>query len=150
MPFVAFAPSLWAATLRSLRELTRVAATTLALVVGLTGPAAAAAASDPVRPDATHRPVASLSALVAPVDGPAPDALVGAAPVATGAWTADRRPAAAPHSPAGHLIAAATPPAPGLAAALVRGAVALSRTDVAVAAADPDREPIARRGPPRA
>ncbi|MEU5725179.1 hypothetical protein [Micromonospora sp. NPDC047738] len=150
MPVVAFAPSLWAATLRTLRELTQVAVTALALVAGLTGPAAAAAATGPVGPDATHRPAASLSTHLEPVDAPTPGILVDAGAAATGAWAVDTRPAPAPHSSAGHPLAAAAPPAPGVAARLVDGDAAAPRPPVAVAAADPDREPIARRGPPRA
>lgn len=63
---VAFPPPLWAATLRSLRRITRMATTALVLAVGLNGLAAAPAAADPARPAATSHPVADLG--LAPAD----------------------------------------------------------------------------------
>ena len=59
MLLVAFAPRLWAATLRTLRELTRLAMTALVLAVGLGG-GAAASATTALQPTVVTSRVAEL------------------------------------------------------------------------------------------
>jgi len=126
VPVVAFSPSLWAATLRTLRELTRVAVTALVLVAGLTGPAAASVATDAVRPPATHR--------LAPEFGPAPELSQAPARVT--------RTAAVATGPAVH---------PGAGSRLADEVAAPApRPDVAVLATELNPAAVTRRGPPRA
>ncbi|MFU8852249.1 hypothetical protein ACNAW0_14875 [Micromonospora sp. SL1-18] len=121
---VAFAPPLWAATLRTLRERARVAVTALVLVAGLNGLAAAPATADLD----TGTTVLSVSAAAAEVTLAASDAETTAGPV---------RPAL-------------TSPAPGVPPRQVDHDVAPPpAVAVVLPAADPGREPIARRGPPR-
>jgi hypothetical protein len=119
---VAFAPSLWAATLRTLRKLARVAVTALVLVVGLNGLAAAPA-----------------------------EATVLSANAAIGASTAEVRLAASDaEATAGPLRPALTSPAPDVPSRHVGHDVAPPPAGaVVVPAADPGRASIARRGPPR-
>ncbi|MFD2763619.1 hypothetical protein [Micromonospora eburnea] len=151
---VAFAPSLWAATLRTLRKLTRVAVTALALVVGLNGLAAAPATVGPLRPVE----VTGLRAASVAFDGllvTAPDA--AAAPIvrptraAGGASAAEVRLAApAAEATAGQPRSASVSPVPGIPSRHADHDVAAPpATAVVVPAADPGRESIARRGPPR-
>ncbi|MGC5016999.1 hypothetical protein [Micromonospora sp. DT47] len=74
MPTVATTRPIWAATLRVMRDLTRLAVTTLVLgaaVAGTTGPSAAASA--PVRPSVVASRVAELPATARPTDAPAAD-----------------------------------------------------------------------------
>ncbi|MET7968657.1 hypothetical protein [Micromonospora sp. NPDC005305] len=136
---VAFASSLWTATLR---RIARTAVTALALIAGVTGPAATPAA-DHLHPTATARPAVDLR-----VDVPA------AAPVDMGPVrrASGIRPAA--DSPVRHPLAApalAGPPHRAITDASAPVADAAVVADSAhMAAADPGRAAIARRGPPRA
>ncbi|MEU8259229.1 hypothetical protein AB0C02_01200 [Micromonospora sp. NPDC048999] len=122
---VAFTPPLWAATLRRLRELARVAVAALVLVVGLNGLAAAPATAE---------------------------ATVFSASAATGASAAEARLAAPDVDTAtGPLRRSFTSPAPDVPSRHVDHDVAPPPTGaVVVPTADPGRESIARRGPPRA
>ncbi|MFE9960075.1 hypothetical protein [Micromonospora sp. NPDC005299] len=132
---VAFASSLWTATLR---RIARTAVTALALIAGLTGPAATPGAVD-LHPTATARPAVDLR-----VDTPAA-ADVGPA----GRRTTDGsgvRPAA--DSPVRQPLAAPAPAGPPH-RAVPDAAAPVADPDVVVAA-DPGRAAIARRGPPRA
>ncbi|MFU8870910.1 hypothetical protein [Micromonospora sp. SL4-19] len=161
MLLVAFAPSLWAATLRTVRDLTRVAVTALALVVGLNGLAAAPADAGTLGPAAPARPVTGPAA-PAPVDGLAitiPSTTSDAGPVAGSASTATttspaevRLTAPDAESTAGQPRPAAMPPALGVSPrhADHDAAPPPAGTAFVVPAGDPGREPIARRGPPRA
>ncbi|MFJ8579265.1 hypothetical protein [Micromonospora sp. NPDC093277] len=156
---VAFAPSLWAATLRTLRELTRVAVTALVLVVGLNGLAAAPASAGAVRPIETPHPVTgprtpSASADRLPVT--TPDAAAG--PIVRPAGTVSSASAAEFRLATLDAEATAGQPRPA-SVSPVRGVpprhadhdvAAPPTTTLAVPAADPGRESIARRGPPRA
>ncbi|WP_157746285.1 hypothetical protein [Micromonospora inositola] len=141
---VAFAPPLWAATLRTLRKLTRLAVTALVLVAGLGGATASAAPAEAFRPTAEPGQVAAFQ--VAPVSfvGPATaDRSAGAAvewvAAPSGASAAERitgtpggRPAgAAPERPARRSAALSPAPASG------------------PAPVDPGRDAVGRRGPPR-
>ncbi len=129
---VAFAPSLWAATLRTLRELTRVAVTALVLVVGLNGLAAAPAAAGDLRPSEATRPGAVSRAIPLP----AAEARTAASDAKTNA---------------GPVRPALTAPVPGVPLRHLDHDVAQPPADtVLAAAADPGRASIARRGPPRA
>ncbi|WNM41427.1 hypothetical protein RMN56_08820 [Micromonospora halotolerans] len=134
---VAFAPSLWTATLR---RIARTAVTALALIAGLTGPAAMPAA-DHLHPAAAARPAADLR-VDAPVAVP-----VDVGPAVRPARTASGSRSAA-DSPVRHPLAAPAPAGPA------HQAVADAPAPVAgpgvVVAADPGRAAIARRGPPRA
>ncbi|MGN9811005.1 hypothetical protein ACTMSW_16790 [Micromonospora sp. BQ11] len=129
MPSVASSHPLWGITLRSLRDLTRLAVTAVALAVGLGGTTAAVAAPPPapvvhVAPAVHVAPVPSVA--VARVEP------IGAAP-------------------AGYVTAplAARPPAPASddlrPVATVRVA-----TGPDAPAGEPGRDALTRRGPPRA
>ncbi|MER7330524.1 MULTISPECIES: hypothetical protein [unclassified Micromonospora] len=74
MPSVASTDPFWSATLRSLRELTRLAVAALVLAVGLGGVTAAPALSVPTLGPAASAPVAANApvAAIAPVDRPLP------------------------------------------------------------------------------
>ncbi|MGW5671562.1 hypothetical protein [Micromonospora sp. NPDC003776] len=154
---VAFASPVWGATLRSLRRLTRMAATALVLVVGLNGLTAPVPA-DPFRPVSTVRPLADLRIPPATVHAPAGLPLADAFDVsgsldvlgrdstsaarAGGADTAD--------SPT-RVRFGSTAPAAGVPARHVDPDGPAARTTAAVAApADPGRESATRRGPPHA
>ncbi|MCI4063931.1 hypothetical protein MRQ36_15565 [Micromonospora sp. R77] len=137
----AFAPTLWAATLRTLRELTRLAVTALVLVVGFGGVAATSTVGA-LRPVAApeFRSAGSLVAaapgrhIVADPGSP----VVGSSPTVGAAETVDR------------ATGAQDAPAPGVRVQRPdRHEVALrpsART--VVAPADPGRDAVARRGPP--
>ncbi|MFI7425956.1 hypothetical protein ACIBPB_03115 [Micromonospora sp. NPDC049836] len=150
---VAFTPPLWATTLRSLRRLTRMAATALVLAVGLNGLAAAPAGADPVRPAATSRPVADLRLApagpdlrtvryAAAVDSAGP----GTATPATGALVPGANAAAR------DLRATSAGPAVRVPAHRSTPEVASppAQAGPAVPPTDPGRSTVARRGPPRA
>ncbi|SCL62709.1 hypothetical protein [Micromonospora chersina] len=153
---VAFASSLWTATLR---RIARTAVTALAVISGLTGPAAVTAADH--HPTATARPAVDLrldALSAAGLHGPsAVDVRIDASAAVDLGPAARRvaegsgvRPAAAPaaDSPVRHPLTApapAGPPRRGTAGA----AAPVAGPDVVVAA-DPGRAAIARRGPPRA
>ncbi|MET7804057.1 hypothetical protein [Micromonospora chersina] len=154
---VAFASSLWTATLR---RIARTAVTALALIAGVTGPAAITAADHPA---ATARPavdlrIDALSAADLRIHAPSAvdvriDAFAAVDLDPAGRRVAEEsgvRPAAAPaaDSPVRHPLTApvpAGPPGRGTADA----AAPVAGPDVVVAA-DPGRAAIARRGPPRA
>ncbi|NES26420.1 hypothetical protein GCE86_28375 [Micromonospora terminaliae] len=133
---VAFASSLWTATLR---RIARTAVTALAVIAGVTGPAAVPAA-DHVHPTASARPAVGLR-----VDVPAA-VPVDVAPVVRRAAAASGLRTAA-DSPARHAFAAPAPAGPPHRAV---ADVAIPAGTVVVAASDPGRAAIARRGPPRA
>ncbi|SCF38644.1 hypothetical protein GA0074695_6415 [Micromonospora viridifaciens] len=154
---VAFAPPLWAATLRTLRELTRVAVTALVLVVGLNG-LAAAPAGGTLRSAEAIRPVTDSQATLAPVDGPlltAPGAatmpILLRASAATSAPVAEVRLAGPDgQSTAGQPRPTPTSPKSGMPPRHVEHDVAAASVGAAVVPpTDPGRESIARRGPPR-
>ncbi|MFI6331801.1 hypothetical protein ACIBBG_26265 [Micromonospora chersina] len=152
---VAFASSLWTATLR---RIARTAVTALALIAGLTGPAAVTAADH--HPAATARPAVDLrigplsaaglhgssgvdvridaSAAVDP--GPAARRVVEGSGVRSAAG-----PAA--DSPVRHPLTAPAPAGPPR-RVTADAAAPVADPDVVVAA-DPGRAAIARRGPPR-
>ncbi|MEU3452352.1 hypothetical protein ABZ671_01915 [Micromonospora sp. NPDC006766] len=126
---VAFTPPLWATTLRTVRDLMRVAVAALVLVVGLNGLA------------------------TAPATAPAPvEATVFSASTATGASAVEVRVAAPDgQATAGQSRRVPAVPAPGVPSRHLDHDVAPPPAGaVVVPAADPDRESIARRGPPRA
>ncbi|MET8838319.1 hypothetical protein ABZV78_31055 [Micromonospora sp. NPDC004540] len=143
---VAFASSLWTATLR---RIARTAVTALAVIAGLTGPAATPA--DHLDPAATTRPAVDLR-----VDAPAAADLDSAGqPVADAPLVriaAD--PSVAPvvrtaaDPPLRHPLAAPAPAGPPH-RSTADTAAPVAGPDVVVAA-DPGRATIARRGPPRA
>ncbi|MFG2166005.1 hypothetical protein [Micromonospora chersina] len=153
---VAFASSLWAATLR---RIARTAVTALALIAGLTGPAAVTAADH--HPAATARPAVDLridalsaldrihapSAVDVRIDASAAVDLGPASRVAEGSGV---RPAAAPaaDSPVRHPLTVPGPAGPPH-RVTADDAAPVAGPDVVVAA-DPGRAAIARRGPPRA
>ncbi|MEU5945251.1 hypothetical protein ABZ793_06775 [Micromonospora sp. NPDC047465] len=124
MPFVAPADPFWSVTLRSLRELTRLAVAALVLAVGLGGVTAAPAPPAPaLGPAAAGAP----AAVGVPVEQPLP----GRAPAAE------------------RVVDAATPPAVRRAVVPAETSVeAIVRRDVP--ARDPGRGVPARRGPPTA
>jgi len=129
---VAFAPSLWAATLRTLRELTRVAVTALVLVVGFNGLAAAPASAAPASASA-----ASIVRPASAVSGPSAAEVRLATPAA--------------EVTAGQPRPASVSPVPGVPPRHVDHDIAApAATTVVVPAADPGRASIARRGPPHA
>ncbi|MFG2053880.1 hypothetical protein ACGFI9_07580 [Micromonospora sp. NPDC048930] len=153
MQSVAFAPPVWAATLRSLRRLTRMAATALVLVVGLNGLTAPVTA-DPLGPVSTIRPPAHLQVSAAAPAGRSVAGSVDARPgrgATSVAWAAG---AGASTADSAHRLPRATSTAPttGVPARQADPDVATSPADAAavVPAADPGRDPVARRGPPRA
>ena len=117
---VAFAPPIWAATLRTLRELTRLAVTALVLVVGAGGVAAAPDTTTALRPTVVTSRVAELR----------PDAGVRTECVAD---VPTERAADAAFERADRRDPASRPP-----------------IAVAAALADPSRGAIGRRGSPRA
>ncbi|MEU9739668.1 hypothetical protein AB0E12_10815 [Micromonospora chersina] len=155
---VAFASSLWTATLR---RIARTAVTALALIAGVTGPAAITAADH--HPAATARPavdlrIDALSAADLRIHAPsAVDVRIDASAavdldpagrrVAEGSGV---RPAAAPaaDSPVRHPLTAPVPAGPPR-RVTADAAAPVAGPDVVVAA-DPGRAAIARRGPPRA
>lgn len=155
---VAFASSLWTATLR---RIARTAVTALALIAGLTGPAAIAAAGP--HPAATARPAVdlrtdALSAVDLQIHAPSAVDIRIDASAAVDLGPADRRvaegsgvrPAAAPaaDSPVRHPLTAPAPAGPPR-RVTADAAAPVAGPDVVVAA-DPGRAAIARRGPPRA
>jgi hypothetical protein len=120
VPSVASTDPFWSATLRSLRELTRLAVAALVLAVGLGGVTAASAPSVPtLGPVAASTPVAAI----APVDRPLPR----------------REPAAE------RVVDAAAPPTVRRIETPVASAARLD-----VPARDPGRGVPTRRGPPTA
>jgi hypothetical protein len=152
---VAFAPPVWATTLRAVRRLTRMAATALVLVVGLnglTGPVSA----DPLRPVSAVSPLADLQVSPGPVDAPAARSLAGPVEAAskpsaaTVGWTSEA--GVTIDSPTRHPQAVSTAPTSGIPSRHVEPEAATARPNAALAtpSADPGRESIARRGPPRA
>ncbi|MEU4477184.1 hypothetical protein AB0F68_03815 [Micromonospora sp. NPDC023966] len=141
MPPVAFAPSLWTATLR---RIARTAVTALALIAGFTGPAAIPGA------DHLHSAATARTAVDLRVDAPTATSVdVGPAGrrVAEGFRVG---PAAAPaaDSPLRHPLTAPAPAGPSHRATADAAAPVASRDVVVVA--DPGGAAIARRGPPRA
>ncbi|RNM00872.1 hypothetical protein EFE23_04270 [Micromonospora solifontis] len=142
---------MWGATLRSLRRLTRMAATALVLVVGLNGLTAPVPA-DPFRPVSTVRPLADLRVAPGPADAPAGPLLPGSS-AATG-WTTTITPAdgaGTADSRTRHPRVGSTAPAAGVPARHIDSGGAAARTTAAVAApADPGPGSVTRRGPPRA
>ncbi|MEU2611876.1 hypothetical protein ABZ570_09875 [Micromonospora sp. NPDC007271] len=154
---VTFAPPLWAATLRTLRELARVAVAALVLVVGLNGLAVAPASAGALRPSEAAGPVTEAPAIPAPVDGPlgtAPGA--GTVPIllstsaAAGASAAAVRLTGPDNGPAtvGQPRPSGSPWRGGAPEAGEVG-VAPPPAGAVLPSADPGRESIARRGPPR-
>ncbi|GGR65006.1 hypothetical protein GCM10010169_05230 [Micromonospora fulviviridis] len=134
---VAFASSLWTATLR---RIARTAVTALALIAGLTGPAVTPA--DHLHPAATARPAVDLR-----VDAPVALGVAPAGPRV--AEAAGVRPAApAVDSPVRHPLAA--PAGAGTPQRATADAAAPVAGRDVVLAADPGRAANARRGPPRA
>ncbi|MGR6316895.1 hypothetical protein Q2K19_08530 [Micromonospora soli] len=151
MQSVALAPPLWAATLRSLRRLTRMAATALALAVGLNG-VTVPAPGDSLRPAATVRPLAGIDvAHLAVDDPPAGTVAVGPGHTAAITWAPDAG-ATTVDSAARHPHTVWTAPATGVPPRDLDRDAASARVDAApvVAPADPGRQSVARRGPPRA
>ncbi|MFR9775848.1 hypothetical protein ACL02O_07275 [Micromonospora sp. MS34] len=153
---VAFAPPLWAVTLRSLRRLTRMAATALALVVGLNGLAAPVTA-DPLRPVSTFRPLAGVQVTHEPLGVPASLALrnavaAGRGPSLTAVAGVSRVGPGTVDSPTRHPQVPSGAPAADVPARHVDSAASAVRATTTAAAppADPGREPVTRRGPPRA
>lgn len=154
---VAFASPVWGATLRSLRRLTRMAATALVLVVGLNGLTAPVPA-DSLRPVSTVRPLADLRIAPATVHAPAGLPLADAfdvsgsldvlGPAVTsaartgGADTAD--------SPTRARFGSTAPAAAVPARHIDSDGPAARTTAAAGVPADPGRESVTRRGPPRA
>lgn len=134
MPPVAIACPLWAAALRSLRDLTRLAVTALVLAAGLGGTTAASAAG----PSADQvRPIVDTSGTLSAAPGQlAPTLVTGWVnePRATSHPVADR----AADAPARALRRTARPAAPA--------AVTAPPTPPG---ADPARDAVGRRGPPR-
>ncbi|MFG1660921.1 hypothetical protein ACGFIY_30740 [Micromonospora chersina] len=152
---VAFAPSLWTATLR---RIARTAVTALALIAGLTGPAAVTAADH--HPAATTRPavdlrIDALSAVDLRIHAPsAVDVRIDASAAVdlgpTGRRVAEGsgvRPADA-DSPVRHPLTAPAPAGPPR--RVTADAAAPVAGPAVVFAADPGRAAIGRRGPPRA
>ncbi|MFC4148761.1 hypothetical protein ACFO0M_21100 [Micromonospora mangrovi] len=127
----AFAPTLWAATLRTLRELTRLAVAALVLVVG-SGGVAAASTVDALRPVAVLE-FRSVGSPVAAGQG---------RPAGTGSVTAVADAASA----VDRATDSAGVPAPGTRADRHEAVRPTTRT--VVAPADPGRDAVARRGPP--
>ncbi|KAB1912784.1 hypothetical protein [Micromonospora sp. AMSO31t] len=140
---VAFASSLWTATLR---RIARTAVTALALIAGVTGPAATPAA-DHLHPTAAARPAVDLRVdlpAAAPVDvGPVGRPATGASGIRPAADSPVRHPLAAPALTGPPHRAVTDASAPVADAAVVADSAVM-------AAADPGRAAIARRGPPRA
>ncbi|MFE9692583.1 hypothetical protein [Micromonospora sp. NPDC005806] len=155
MQSVALTPPLWAATLRSLRRFTRMAATALVLAVGLNG-LAVPAPGESLRPAATVRPPAGVEIAQGAIDALAGPPLTGSVAAghglgATITWAPDAG-VTTVDSPTRQLRAASTAPATGVPSRhLDRDAVS-PRVDAApvLPPADPGRESVARRGPPRA
>ncbi|MCW3839951.1 hypothetical protein ONA70_07555 [Micromonospora yasonensis] len=151
---VAFAPPVWAATLRAMRRFTRMAATALVLVVGLNGLTAPVPA-DPLRPVSTVRPPAGPQVSQGPVDAPTALSLAGPADAApalsamTVVWASE---AGVTTADSATLRAASTAPATAAPSRHVEPQAAMVRPAAAVVApsADPGRESATRRGPPRA
>ncbi|MEU0152684.1 hypothetical protein [Micromonospora fulviviridis] len=137
---VAFASSLWTATLR---RIARTAVTALALIAGLTGPAVTPA--DHLHSAATARPAVDLR-----VDAPAAVPVDVAPAGRRFAEASGVRPAAAPavDSPVRHPLAA--PASAGTPQRATADAAAPVAGRDVVLAADPGRAANARRGPPRA
>ncbi|MEW2330413.1 hypothetical protein AB0880_21675 [Micromonospora chersina] len=155
---VAFASSLWTATLR---RIARTAVTALALIAGLTGPAAITAADH--HPAPTARPavdlrIDALSAVDLQTHAPSAVGVRIDASAAVDLGPAGRRvaeasgvrPAAAPaaDSPVRHPLTAPAPAGPPH-RATADAAAPVTGPDVVVAA-DPGRAANAHRGPPRA
>ncbi|WP_262283200.1 hypothetical protein [Micromonospora sp. MA102] len=135
---VAFASSLWTATLR---RIARTAVTALALIAGLTGPAAMPA-GDHLHPAAAARPATELrvdAPVAVPVDvGPAVrPARAAASGIRSVADSPVRHPLAAPAPAGSPHRAGADAPAPVVGPGVV-------------IVPEPGRAAIARRGPPRA
>lgn len=138
----AFAPALWAATLRTLRELTRLAVTALVLVVGFGG-VAASSTVDAVRPVTVpeFRPVGSPVTALPARPGIPTSSVAGVGSTVAGMAPATDRATDADHAPASGIRterpdrreAGQRPPA---------------RT--VVVPAEPGRDAVARRGPPPA
>ncbi|WP_130331135.1 hypothetical protein [Micromonospora kangleipakensis] len=149
MLLVAFAPPLWAATLRTLRGLTRPAVTALVLVVGLGGPAAAPASAEAVRPTAEPGRIAAFQVPPAPItdSAAAGSATAGRSAGSTVEWVA------APSGASAVERVTGTPserPAGAVSARPARCAPAPSPASAAgPARADPGRDAVGRRGPPR-
>ena len=120
MQLVAFSPPIWAATLRTLRELTRLAVTALVLVVGAGGVAAAPVATTALRPTVVTSRVAELH----------PTAGVGTERVVD-----------APTEPATDAA---------VARADRRDPASVPPIAVAATLGDPGRDAVGRRGPPPA
>ncbi|GAA4569145.1 hypothetical protein GCM10023176_25060 [Micromonospora coerulea] len=153
---VAFAPALWAATLRTLRRLTRLAVTALVLVVGLGGTTADPAGMP--RPVAdSHQPAAVRFSPAAPApalaDRPAAEAVTrpGGTPAVLPVTAA---PAVIRTSSGVVAGERATVPADGHPASAVAEPVRhvpaprpVGTTDPAPA--DPGRGLVGRRGPPQ-
>lgn len=152
MQSVAFAPPVWAATLRAVRRLTRMAATALVLVVGLNGLTAPVSA-DPLGPVSAVRPLAGPRVSQGSVDASAILSLAG--PVDAG-WepsaTTARWASEAAGSATRHPRVVPTTPTAGIPSRPVEPEAAAPRPDAAILAhsTDPGRESVTRRGPPRA
>lgn len=139
---VAFAPPLWAATLRTLRKRTRLAVTALVLVVGLGGTAASAAPAEAFRPTAEPGQVAAFPLPPATFAAPATSGQSAGA----GGWVA------APSGAATAERATGTPGGRPTGAGVERpaGSSALPAASAAgPALVDPGRDAVGRRGPPR-
>ncbi|WP_446218076.1 hypothetical protein [Micromonospora sp. IBHARD004] len=144
MLLVAFAPPLWAATLRTVRRLTRMAVTALVLVVGLGGTAAPAPA-EAARPTAEPGQVATFQVPTAPVT-----ASVTAGSATTG-WSAGSAVewVAAPTGASAVERVTGTPSERPAGAVSARPARCAPAPSPSPAFADPGRDAVGRRGPPR-
>ncbi|MET8906512.1 hypothetical protein [Micromonospora sp. NPDC004551] len=143
---VAFASSLWTATLR---RIARTAVTALALIAGVSGPAATPApdhlaATTPARPAAVLRVDAQATVLRVDAQAAVPVDVTPAGRPATEASGLRL----AVDSPVRHPLAAPAPAGPSHQA--VADVAAPVGGPAVVAAGDPGRAAIARRGPPRA
>lgn len=140
---VAFAPPLWAATLRTLRKLARLAVTALVLVVGLGGTAASAAPAEAFQPTAEPGQVAAFP--LPPATFAAPATSGQSASAGVGGWVA------APSAAATAERATGTPGGRPTGADVERptGSSALPAASAAgPALVDPGRDAVGRRGPP--
>ncbi|WP_319460539.1 hypothetical protein [Micromonospora sp. RTP1Z1] len=140
---VAFAPHLWAATLRTLRELTRLAVTALVLVVGLGGTTAGPAFAELPRPvGESGRPaafwVSPASVALASADqrpGSAAERVTVALSGVTAAERVTGTPSGRPAGARSESVRCTSATRPVAAAG--------------PACADPGRDAVGRRGPPR-
>ncbi len=136
MPSVALARPMWPATLRALRELTRLALATLVLAVGLGG---AAATDQPGRSTATDLPARPVAATVAAQ--PAVEPVRPAVKPVRAAADLPARPA--------QVVASTAPPARPEHADTAPAAAVPAHHFAAPHAATGEGEPT-RRGPPSA